>query len=194
MQYIQSKVRWRFRKILWPSQKIWTLKANFFHFSKQIFKLQTFNILSEYKNQIHLTIVFWRFKIKTLNFYQRFNLFSWNEILKSTQNSKLVDFQNMDFCKSPCNLEKYANQIWIFWLWVLDQTTICTNAGVCIHTSLNSFYKWTKISSLEITIFCLKIMVKSGLDFLFRNHRAPSELLLPSAKISAQIGWIGLAA
>ena len=25
LQYIQSKVRWRFRKILWPSQSIWTL-------------------------------------------------------------------------------------------------------------------------------------------------------------------------
>ena len=25
VQYIQSKVRWRFRKILWPSQNIWTL-------------------------------------------------------------------------------------------------------------------------------------------------------------------------
>ena len=25
LQYIQSKVRWRFRKILWPSQNIWTL-------------------------------------------------------------------------------------------------------------------------------------------------------------------------
>ena len=35
------------------------------------------------------------------------------------------------------------------------------------HTSQNSFYKWTKISSLKITIFYLKMMVKSGLDFLF---------------------------
>ena len=35
------------------------------------------------------------------------------------------------------------------------------------HTSYNSFYKWTKTSSLEITIFYLKMMVKSGLDFLF---------------------------
>ena len=25
LQYIQTKVRWRFRKILWPSQNIWTL-------------------------------------------------------------------------------------------------------------------------------------------------------------------------
>ena len=25
LQYIQSKVRWRFRKIFWPSQNIWTL-------------------------------------------------------------------------------------------------------------------------------------------------------------------------
>ena len=26
IQYIQTKVRWRFRKILWPSQNIWTFK------------------------------------------------------------------------------------------------------------------------------------------------------------------------
>ena len=35
------------------------------------------------------------------------------------------------------------------------------------HTSCNSFYKWTKISSLEIIIFYLKMMVKSGLEFFF---------------------------
>ena len=28
LQYIQSKVRGRFRKILWPSQNIWTLKVS----------------------------------------------------------------------------------------------------------------------------------------------------------------------
>ena len=33
------------------------------------------------------------------------------------------------------------------------------------HTSKNSFNKWTKISSFEITIFDLKMMVKSGLEF-----------------------------
>ena len=30
------------------------------------------------------------------------------------------------------------------------------------HTSQDSFYKWTKISSLEIEIFELKMMVKCG--------------------------------
>ena len=29
LQYIQTKVRWRFRKILWPSQNIWTLTTIF---------------------------------------------------------------------------------------------------------------------------------------------------------------------
>ena len=33
------------------------------------------------------------------------------------------------------------------------------------HTSENSFNKWTKISSLGIDIFDLKMMVKSGLEF-----------------------------
>ena len=47
----------------------------------------------------------------------------------------------------------------------------------------------------EMDIFELKMMVKSGLEFFyFEIHQAPSELLLPSAKISAQNGRIGLAA
>ena len=43
--------------------------------------------------------------------------------------------------------------------------------------------KWAKILTLETTIFGLKMMVKSGLDFFyFESLLAPSELLLPSAK------------
>ena len=34
------------------------------------------------------------------------------------------------------------------------------------HTSYNSFNKWTKISSLEIDIFDIKMMVKNDLEFL----------------------------
>ena len=53
----------------------------------------------------------------------------------------------------------------------------------------DSLYKWTKISSLKIDIFVLKMMMKSGLEFFyFKIHRALSELLLPSAKKSAQKG------
>ena len=62
------------------------------------------------------------------------------------------------------------------------------------HTSYNSFYKWTKISSLEIIIFELKNDGKKWSRIHFEIDRAPSELLLPSAKISAQNGRIGLAA
>ena len=62
------------------------------------------------------------------------------------------------------------------------------------HTSYNSFYKWTKISSLEIIIFELKNDGKKWPRIYFEFDRAPSELLLPSAKISAQNGRIGLAA
>ena len=65
---------------------------------------------------------------------------------------------------------------------------------VNIAHRLDSFYKWPKFSSLEITIFDFKMMVKSCLEFYFKIHQAPSELLLPSAKISAQNGRIGLAA
>ena len=38
-------------------------------------------------------------------------------------------------------------------------------------------FQWTKISSLEITVFDLKMMVKSGLEFFyFEIHQAPSEI------------------
>ena len=65
---------------------------------------------------------------------------------------------------------------------------------IIIHTSYNSFYKWTKISSLEIIIFEHTNDGKKWSRIYFEIDRAPSELLLPSAKISAQNGRIGLAA
>ena len=59
---------------------------------------------------------------------------------------------------------------------------------VCLHTSQDSFYKWTKISSLEINIFELKNDGEKWSRIYFEIDRAPSELLLPSAKKSAQKG------
>ena len=45
----------------------------------------------------------------------------------------------------------------------------------------------TKILSLEMTIFGLKVILKSGLE---KNIlKFPSELLLPGAKKSAQLNW-----
>ena len=41
------------------------------------------------------------------------------------------------------------------------------------RTNKNSFYKWTKISSLEINIFYLKMMVKSGLEFFILKFTKP---------------------
>ena len=38
--YIQSKVSWRFRKILWPSQDIWTLTWWYYHPKNDIFWLK----------------------------------------------------------------------------------------------------------------------------------------------------------
>ena len=62
--------------------------------------------------------------------------------------------------------------------------------GVCFqgHTSQDSFYKWTKISSHEINIFGCKNDGEKWSGIYFEIHRAPSELLLPSAKKSAQQG------
>ena len=37
-----------------------------------------------------------------------------------------------------------------------------------VHTSYDSFYKWTKILSLEIIILSLKMMVKSGLESILK--------------------------
>ena len=45
-----------------------------------------------------------------------------------------------------------------------------------VHTTQNSQNKWTKILSLEMTIFGLNMIVQSGLE---KIPRAPSELLLP---------------
>ena len=39
---------------------------------------------------------------------------------------------------------------------------------------------------MKLTFSSLKMMLKSGLEFSFEIDRAPSELLLPSAKKSAQ--------
>ena len=53
------------------------------------------------------------------------------------------------------------------------------------HTNQNTFYKWIKISNLEIDIFDLKNDdVKWSRIFYFEIQHAPSELLLllPSAK------------
>ena len=61
------------------------------------------------------------------------------------------------------------------------------------HTSQNSFYKQTKISSLEITIFYLKMMVKSGLDFLFYNSPSPFRVAAAKCKniYPKRLNWPG---
>ena len=48
--------------------------------------------------------------------------------------------------------------------------------GKNIHTSKNSFNKWTKISSLEFIIFELKNDGKKCSRIYFEIHRAPSEI------------------
>ena len=50
------------------------------------------------------------------------------------------------------------------------------------HAHLLELYKGTKISSLEITIFYLKMMVKSGLDFLFWNSPSPFRVAAAQCK------------
>ena len=57
-----------------------------------------------------------------------------------------------------------------------------------LHTSENSFYKWIKLSTHEMTILELKKMMKRGLDFfIFWN------LTCPFRVATAQCKKIGLA-
>ena len=56
------------------------------------------------------------------------------------------------------------------------------------HTSYNSFYKWTKISSLEIIIFELKNDGKKWYRIYFEIDRAPLEI---PAKLPGQFGHSG---
>ena len=57
-----------------------------------------------------------------------------------------------------------------------------------INTSYNSFYNWTKISSLEIIIFELKDDGKKWSRIYFEIHQAPSEI---PAKLPGQFGHSG---
>jgi hypothetical protein len=50
---------------------------------------------------------------------------------------------------------------------------VCVKRVDSEHTSWNSFNKWTKISSLEIDIFDLKMMMKSGLEFFILKFTEP---------------------
>ena len=52
------------------------------------------------------------------------------------------------------------------------------------------FNKWTKISSLEIDIFDLKMMVKSGLEFFMLKFTKPFQpAKLPPGQFSHSGAW-----
>ena len=57
-----------------------------------------------------------------------------------------------------------------------------------MHTCYNSFYKWTKISSLKINIFGFKHAGEKWSEIYFEIHRAPSEI---PAKLPGQFGHSG---
>ena len=100
----------------------------------------------------------------------------------------VIKIQIFDFCSNNC-----MGQIVREYVRNLD-LRVQVHPGELWHTSYKSFYKWTKISSLEIIIFELKNDGNKWSRIYFEIDRAPSELLLPSAKTSAQNGQIGLAA
>ena len=67
-QYIQSKVSGRFRKILWPSQNIWTLQIKSSKFEIWIAIYQQFDTVGElslkivsflFQEALYLNIIWW---------------------------------------------------------------------------------------------------------------------------------------
>ena len=61
------------------------------------------------------------------------------------------------------------------------------------HTIQDSFYKWTKISSHEIDIFGLKVVVKSGLGKIILNFTEPLQSAAAQCKKNlpgkAELAW-----
>ena len=56
LHYIRTKVRWRFRKILWPCQNIWTLKFKYCEKATQFKKISHFFKIVKYGCQNSKTI------------------------------------------------------------------------------------------------------------------------------------------
>ena len=80
-------------------------------------------------------------------------------------------------------------------MWPQETSRLQFTSSTVTH-HLEWLEKWTKILTLEITIFGLKMMVKSGLEKIilkFHVPLRPLELLLPSAEKTARKGRIGLA-
>ena len=93
-------------------------------------------------------------------------------------------------CHWPSNsMKEHKDKQLYCWTGILNLT------GTKNYTPAKTHFKWTKISSLEIDVFWLKNGSEKWSRILyFEIQRAPSELLLHSAKkISAHKGWIGLA-
>ena len=55
--WLQSKVRGRFRKILWSSQNIWNLPQNFFSISRIIFFLKVGQ--NDFRFKVRLFLCYW---------------------------------------------------------------------------------------------------------------------------------------
>ena len=52
------------------------------------------------------------------------------------------------------------------------------DVAIAVHTAQNGQNKWTKILTLEITIFGLKMMVKSGLEKIILKFHEPLQRYL----------------
>ena len=61
-----------------------------------------------------------------------------------------------------------------------------------MHTSYNSFYKWTKFSVIEMTIFVLKMTLKKGLGFfVLKSNNSLQSCCFPVQKTARkpEMAW-----
>ena len=64
-------------------------------------------------------------------------------------------------------------------------STVCNSEKKALHTTQNSFYKRTKLLTLEMTIFGLKVMVKSHLEFFILKLNEPLQRYMQTCKANS---------
>ena len=139
----------------------------FFYFSPEDILFQNNTLLGSSPAQTNFSLSEIWSKMGFFNWYIFFSLFI--RSVHDIETLKSLKFNN-------------AMKWNYFWSRISKETFIS-------HTDLHSFYKWTKLKSLQITIFGFKMMLKSGLRRLFWNSTCPlkRKLLTCQAK-SASLG------
>ena len=95
-------------------------------------------------------------------------------------------------------VDKKMGRLLAPWIWNLCFDLGCINLNYLL-TYISTPARTLSIKGLKSRVLKLPFWLKNDGEkwsriFYIEIHRAPSELLLPTAKISAQNDWIGLAA